>query len=260
MGAPKNDKRIKIPESFIQKLQEEKLRTGYAGSKLLRGRKDIPKGVNSSFINNLLKGRTKTAKPSHMQYVEGLYAALPTTDIEANKRKFEKYRRQKFLKDYVVADRGYIIKEMKRTGLTVTAILSILKQKETDLCFSSLSGILTGAQETIYKSEYELIIECLSNAPDYEAPPLKPPKKLQQKLRDGYILLTPSRLKRLQYYRTKQLLPHRIFDDIPYAPENPKPRDIVVWFSGVNASIKKSDWEFIKHHCEKVLKAMEEEV
>ncbi len=252
MGAPKNDKRIKIPESFIQKLQEEKLRTGYAGSKLLRGRKDIPKGVNSSFINNLLKGKLKTAKPSHMQYVEGLYAALPTTDKEANKRKFEKYRRQKFLKDYVVADRGYIKKEMKRSGLTVTGILSILKQKETDLCFSSLSGILTGAQETIYKSDYELIIECLSNAPDYEAPAIRQ-KTLTMPLRDGYILLTPSRLERLQYYKTKQLLPHRIFEDIPYAPENPKPRDIVRLFQGKNASIKQEDWEFIQHHCEKAL-------
>ena len=254
----KNDKRITIPESFFKKIQEEKIRTGYAGSKLLRGRKDVPKGVNSSFINNLLKGKTKTAKPSHMKYVEGLYAALPTTDEEANKRKFEKYRRSKDLTNYVNPDKNFIKKEMKRSGLTLTDIVSIIHQKKSDITRSNLSAVLIGAQQRIYKSDYELIIECLSNAPDYEAPPYKAPpfkpvKQLTQKLRKGYIVLSPEILDCLHYYRSKRLLPHGIFEDIPFAPQNPQPRHVIAWFKGLNASIKKEDWDFIKYHCEKAL-------
>lgn len=259
MDDPKNDKRITIPESFFQKLETEKLRTGYGASKLLRGRKDAPKGVNSTFINNLLKRKLETAKPSHMQYVEGLYAELPSTDPEANKKKFENYERRNEHENYVPVDVELIQKHMDRSGLTVTDILAMVTEQGSGLSFGNLAHIVQGTQGSAFKTDYDLIIDCLKGAPDYKPPTLKKVKTSRQKLRDGYIALSPSLMERLQFYRSKQLLPHGIFKDIPFAPENPKPRDIVVWFSGVNASIKKSDWEFIKYHCEKALKAMEAE-
>lgn len=257
MDEYKNDKRIKIPEKFLQKLEDERVRTGCAGSKLLRGKKDVPKGINSAFINRMIRRRIQTAKPSHMQYIERLYAELPSTNYENNKLALNNRRRLKYLDEYVETDLELILKHKKRSGLTNKGILHLLEGYNTNLNIGKINTIISGQTRTVFKSDYDQLIKVMKNAPDFKPPPLKPVKQAKHKLQDGYIALTPSIMKKLQFYRSKQLLPHGIFKDIPYAPENPTPRQILVWFSGKNASISQSDWEFIKHHCEKALEAME---
>ena len=259
MDDPKSDKRIPIPDSFYQKIQDEKIRTGYSASKLLRGKKDIPKGLNSSIIYGVLRRSLQSAKRSHMKYIEELYAELPDTDQAANKQKFENYNRRTDQENYVALDRVFLKKEMERTGLSVADINAIIREQGAQISFSVINRILQDVQKKIHPSDYELIIECLANAPNYKPPPIKSVKKSTMKLRQGYIALTPARLEQLQLYREKRLLPHGIFKNIPFAPENPKPRNIIAWLRGNTASIHKSDWKFITHHCEKALKAMEQE-
>lgn len=259
MGDLKSDKKIPIPESFYQKIQDEKIRTGYSAQKILRGKKDIPKGLNSSIIFGVLRRSLKTARPSHMKYIEELYAELPDTDQEANKQKFENYNRRTDQGHYVVLDRTLLKKEMDRTNMSVADIHAFIREQGTNISLSSLNRILQDSQKKIYQLDYEAIIKCLAKAPDYKPPPIKSVKKSTMKLREGYIALTPERLERLQFYREKRLLPHGIFKNIPFAPENPKPRNIIAWLRGNTASIHKSDWKFITNHCEKALKAMEQE-
>lgn len=256
MDEYKNNKKIKIPEGFLQKLEEEKLRTGYGALKLFRGRKNIPVGLNSGIINTWLSRSVESARPSHMEYVLQKYAELPSGNLEENEKRFNNYQRRHQHESYVPIDNELIEREMKRSGLTPTDIFLFITDHGSELTFSSLGHIIQKVQSTAHKHDYNLILECLLNAPDYEPPPLKPVKKSKQKLRDGYITLTPSILKKLQFYRSKQLLPHGIFKGIPFAPQNPRPRDVIVWFSGKNASIKKTDWEFIEHHCEAALEAV----
>lgn len=259
MGDHKNKQKTEISDSIFQKLQEEKIRTGYGASKLLSGRKDIPKGLHSGIINTWLRQSVKTARPRHLEYVLQQYAELPSGNSEQHKKKFKTIARRKEGENYVPINRQLIRSQMKRTGLRITDILALLVDQGSDLTFPKISKIAQGAQRKAYKPDYEAVIKFLSNAPDYEPPPLKPVKQAKHKLQDGYIALTPSIMKKLQFYRSKQLLPHGIFKDIPYAPENPKPRNVMVWFSGKHASIRKSDWEFIEHHCEKALESMRQQ-
>lgn len=70
--------RIPITSEIRQILIAHKERTGVSVDKLLAGRrKELPPGLNAAIINSWIRGKTHSARNSHLQYVLGLYSSLP---------------------------------------------------------------------------------------------------------------------------------------------------------------------------------------
>lgn len=70
--------RIKIPDSVRRMLEREQERTGLGAHGLLKGtRESRPEGLSGQVVNGWLTGKTRTAKPGHLEYVLKLWMERP---------------------------------------------------------------------------------------------------------------------------------------------------------------------------------------
>ncbi len=78
---PDKNSRVAVTPNVLEKIQEQKIRTGIGTMALLHDTKnDRPQGLTAGIIDGWLKGLSKSARQDHLNYVLEKYKSLP--DVE----------------------------------------------------------------------------------------------------------------------------------------------------------------------------------
>lgn len=156
--------RVKITDAVRDELNTLRKNTGIGPQRLLRGRKDKPRGIDSSTVNNWLSGRTDTANEEHLSYILKVWQTVdPIIDIS----------------DEMLANLKALF---DATGMTQIGFLRISPNLQPVVSRNFLNRLINGTRKTVPKSVWEALI---SNLIDINAniqkrafmPDLSPPKR-----------------------------------------------------------------------------------
>lgn len=102
---------IPITQEIIDTLLEQQKRTGFGSSEILKGRDpEKPMGLNSGMVGKWLRGKIKSAKAAHVDYVMRKWKELPDNSINYIELTAEK--------------RSRLREKHKETGLSQKKLLS----------------------------------------------------------------------------------------------------------------------------------------
>lgn len=140
--------RIKIPHSTLNRLRKLREETGVGPMRLLRGRNDVPKGLNSGRVSGWLSGCRKRADEAHLNYILEIW---PKTDPMLN------------ITPKMV---DVLNEELSRTSVSLTTIAKAIAQHPHRLSANSLSKLRKGQGKIIRKSLWEAILTFLAAHPN----------------------------------------------------------------------------------------------
>jgi hypothetical protein len=148
--------RVPITDQIREELNYLRKKSGKGGMRLLRGRKDIPQGLDSAMIQSWLNGATKVALKSHINYVR---KAWKTTDpkIPVTPEMVEQLN-----------------SELERTGMSPTSLLRACPDLQSKIANDAISALRCGARKTVDKTIWNEIITSLRRLPDKHIVTKKP--------------------------------------------------------------------------------------
>lgn len=117
---------------MVAQLKEQRERTSLGPQALLKGRDDIPEGLNHAAVTHWLGGRVKSVEKAHLAYVLKLWFAAPTnSSISIDDSLYE------------ALSEGF-----RQSGLTPDMIIRWHKDRPPDLTLSKIKSILSGKTRT----------------------------------------------------------------------------------------------------------------
>lgn len=140
--------RIPITDEIRGELNVLHKKTNVGPQRLLKGKADRPKGLNSTTIYHWMDGTHATAKQSHMEWV------------------LREWRSQTQLEPITQADLELFDKELKRTGFTPTSLLNRLSPVPDGLTPDILHRIRSKRLKKLDKAHKQFLFEGLKNLPE----------------------------------------------------------------------------------------------
>ena len=137
----------KIAEKDRIKIQEEAKRTGLMGGALFNRMKDPLKKLNTSKVNDIVAGRTKSAPPSWIIAILEEYRKQPDAEVT---EKYEKISKE---------DRLEIQKKVEETGVKGKALFKQMKNPPKGLTADNIGTIISGKQKYVLGSWIKAILE-----------------------------------------------------------------------------------------------------
>lgn len=140
--------RRKISGEMRQRLLDLREQTGIGPMRLLKGRADVPVGLDSAIIQSWLAGKTTSAREGHYEYVLALW---------------ERASPRKRLTD---DDRAALRSEIERTGLAAKAILAQMASENTKIKPVMISRWLSGELQTADVDQWKALLAAYQRLPD----------------------------------------------------------------------------------------------
>lgn len=141
-------KRIKITDDLIEELKHLRETTGVGVMSLLRGRRDIPAGLNSSIIQTWIRGTTATARSDQLDYVLHLWRSVtPIIQLDA-------------------ATIAEINAGLDRTGLTPRALVARIEPPVDGLRAETVARWINGYTRSARQDHIDAVVTRLCVEPD----------------------------------------------------------------------------------------------
>ncbi|WP_370173005.1 MULTISPECIES: hypothetical protein [Hyphomonas] len=113
---------------MIETLRNERERTSIGPQALLKGRDDMPEGLNAAMVTHWLGGRVKSVEKDHFAYVLKLWFAEPTNPtVQIDAALLDELR-----------------DSMKASGLTPEIIIRMSRDLPSGLTAGKMKSILSG--------------------------------------------------------------------------------------------------------------------
>ena len=142
------DTHIELTREIISTLKALKQDSGISTMRLLKGRKDIPKGLTSAMINRWTSGHMKTARKAHFDYVVKLWREIDKR-LSLTPEMYELFH-----------------SEYARTGMTRGRFLRLFTSKNGELPKGLIDALLSGKRHTMSERNWEFMIERFKMLPD----------------------------------------------------------------------------------------------
>ena len=140
--------RIIITNVMRDELRELRKSTGIAPMRLLKGRSDVPEGLDSAIIQSWLNGKTESARLDHYKFVLKVWRQV-TPRIRLSDE-----------------DRELLRTEMARTGVGPKAILRLLPSSPHKLKPIMISNWVNGKLETASAAQWEAVLSTYRSLPN----------------------------------------------------------------------------------------------
>ena len=135
--------RVKITPAIRDQLNTLRETTGVGPQRLLRGRRDKPRGISSATIYSWLHGRSETAIEEHLSYVLDAWQSVdPIIEVT----------------DAMVAE---LKAQFDQAGMTQLGFLKISANVNSVVSRNFLSRLINGTRKTVPKSVWEALISSL---------------------------------------------------------------------------------------------------
>ncbi|OAB55821.1 hypothetical protein AY600_17965 [Phormidium willei BDU 130791] len=151
-GTVRSVQKVKITPAIRKHLNAERERTQIGVHKLLRGRKDVPKGLYGALIAKWLKGTVTHAPRHHIRYVEACWAECES------------------VAELTPEVRNALYAETERTGRSWSSFMESLDSPPPGLDASKLSRWASGYSKYAPASLLEWVLDQFAALPDKEPP------------------------------------------------------------------------------------------
>lgn len=145
---PDRAERCSVTPAMIETLVAHRDRTGIGVTKLLRGRKDRPRGLTSSTLQNVIRGDIATIRADYLDYVIRLYEQVDDR-VEVTP-----------------VIRQELEEEVERTGKSVRAIMLAGSDPPPTLSLGRAQKIYYGEVTTAFASEVEFLLSTFRRLPN----------------------------------------------------------------------------------------------
>ena len=142
------DGHVELTKEIISTLKALKRDSGISTMRLLKGRKDIPKGLTSAIINRWISGDMKTARKGHFDYVVKAWQEIDKR-LTLTPEMYELFH-----------------SEYARTGMTRGRFLRLFTSKDGELPKGLIDALLSGKRHTMTAQNWEFMIERFKMLPD----------------------------------------------------------------------------------------------
>ena len=140
--------RVKITSKERTELDDLREKTGVGPMRLLKGRRDIPDGLDSAIIQTWLNGKTTSAPQGHLEYVRNLWRTHP--------------RRIPLTPDMQTA----LIAEYERTGVGYKNIRLHIPDRPKKLSGVTISRWANGRVAKIDETMWRAVMAAYASLPD----------------------------------------------------------------------------------------------
>ncbi len=140
--------RCSVTPAMIETLVAHHDRTGIGVTKLLRGRKDRPRGLTSSTLQNVIRGDIATIRADYLDYVIRLYEQVDDR-VEVTP-----------------VIRRALEEEVERTGKSVRAIMLAASDPPSTLSLPRAQKIFCGEVASAFASEIEFLRSAFRRLPN----------------------------------------------------------------------------------------------
>lgn len=147
----RSDGRMDITEDMLEKIRQEKQRTGKGISTLLKGKRgEKPAGMHSGHINNM--SRHKTMKRAYYEYAVKLYEATP--DKPAPKEKKDKPA----MIEMAGQRRDELKARIKQSGMSLSELWEVIKPDAPEgITYTYLISLMNTQNKRTRKDFYEYV-------------------------------------------------------------------------------------------------------
>lgn len=232
---------IEITGELRKTLLQHRERTGVGSSQLLRGkRREAPNKLTSSFIDNWMRGQSKSAKKEYWDYVLSLYEALPDDIWIPLKGRAKETLIERLDKASTSLNRLFVGRKDFPKGFSPQKIVHWRSNNENNI--------------NIRREWYEYVImvcdELIARQDNAPKPSPMPYFSKDPALKP----IDPDDLKKLKkYHNLTGLLPGLIFKHYK-APQGLNSPTITRWLSGQTTAANPDDVKWVIKSCEKLLK------
>lgn len=144
------DNHIEFTKEIKSKLKRLQRESGISAMRLLKGRKDIPDGLNSAIISNWLNGSIKSARKEHFDYALKIWNET-TPRLNVTDKMLSQLKR-----------------EEQRTGQKPSRLLSLFSSAPKGLRTAALHRIIDGDTKTIDQGHWDFLFAAYKALPDVQ--------------------------------------------------------------------------------------------
>lgn len=153
-AASENDESVEVTSKVLEDLHAHRKRTGVSSKALIKGKNDVPKGLNPDRIENLLRGRFKKFSRQHLEYIFWCWETLP-----------EKIQRIQITQDILKTLKN----ERERTGIASMALLwGTQKERPEGLSSTLINSWMEDRTKSARQDHIEYVLTKWKKLPDKE--------------------------------------------------------------------------------------------
>ena len=222
-------KRVKITKDQLSLLKQERVRTGVAPQKLLKGtRTSRPQGLSASIVSSWLNGIVTSAKPSYLNWVIEQYADIPTGSarIPITAKMHER-----------------LCFERKRTGIASVKLLSDRNNRTPHGLTSAMMNMwFAGTAQSALENHWNFVMSAYAMLPSTG-------KTCSQQTPQDRIPLTKEFRDNLNLWRSVGLLPTYFLENAPNKPEGFTKSALTNWLSDTSQTGLPPYIKYVQHIC-----------
>lgn len=220
--------RVVITDDIRARLKAHKVRTSLGTTRLLRGARSVPAGLNPQVIESWIRGDARTARQDHLRFVLAEWDRKPTVEIV----------------EITPAVLQALQQEKDRTGLGAIRLLRGVPERPDGLTHNMVQAWLDGATRTARKDHLEFALEAWRSRRSRKRP--KRPKRNLATDSD-YVILLPKDREYLhaQKDRTGRGT-HSLLANMPDVPDGLTPRVIEGWLDWRCRTARKDHLAYVR--------------
>jgi hypothetical protein len=227
---------VAITRDLRRLLKSEIRRTGLQPRFILKGRPDIPAGLDARTINSWIRGTVRDARSAHVAYVIRILADAPSVQelsgaaIHPAKTGPRPVANGSTRCAVTAEMRDTLVQEIKRTGATAIDLARMCSGSDSGLTVGMIGGLSSGKIATVVLPHWEALLAHLASLPDEAAIAVRPRSVGVTPRAKGYHPISADEFAALQLERKRTGLSGvELFRRAVDAPEHLNGKMISAW-------------------------------
>ncbi|HKX79695.1 MAG TPA: hypothetical protein VJM34_14345 [Novosphingobium sp.] len=235
---------VRISDEHRRLMKRHCARTAVEPFTLLRGAADRPGGLTSSTVSHWLSGKIKTARIEHLEYVLGLWSALPDAPVLFRAPVMDK---RSHLAPVTGELRERFRAEIRRTGVTAQMLMPRLPDRPKGMNAAIINRWIGGTIRRAPQAHIDYALAQWIALPDYDA--VHGQLCASRSRHDAVDLWIPfttdMQADILEQFERKGMTPERLLEGAPNRPDKPTLHVLRGWIYGQVKSTRLAHWTFV---------------